>query len=172
MTTPLFNKLNIKGHRSILVLDAPESFEAEILKLDGVEVIRSIDSVAHIDFVIVFATTQDQVDNAGTRISPKLRGDAVVWFAYPKKQSTKYTCEFNRDTGWYGLGTLGLERVRQVAVDQDWSALRCRRPEYIKSMVRTFAVTEIGKEIAKNGKPDTCRTIETKLGPACVPRRS
>jgi hypothetical protein len=34
------------------------------------------------------------------------------------------------------LGTLNLEPVRQVAIDEDWSALRFRRVEHIKSMKR------------------------------------
>jgi hypothetical protein len=34
------------------------------------------------------------------------------------------------------LGDAGFEPVRQVAIDEDWSALRFRRVEYIKSMTR------------------------------------
>ena len=63
-------------------------------------------------------------------------GDAVVWFAYPKGTSKRYTCDFNRDTGWQVLGAAGFEAVRQVAIDEDWSALRFRRAEFIKRLVR------------------------------------
>jgi hypothetical protein len=57
----------------------------------------------------------------------------VLWFAYPKGSSKKYTCEFNRDSGWKVIRSLGFDSVRQVAIDEDWSALRFRRVEYIKS---------------------------------------
>jgi hypothetical protein len=63
-------------------------------------------------------------------------GDAIVWFAYPKGTSKRYTCDFNRDTGWDVLGRLGFEPVRQVALDEDWSALRFRRAEFIQSLRR------------------------------------
>ena len=58
----------------------------------------------------------------------------MVWFAYPKGSSKKYKCEFNRDTGWSAVGKQGFEPVRMVASDEDWSALRFRRVEFIKKM--------------------------------------
>jgi hypothetical protein len=72
-------------------------------------------------------------------------GDVVIWFAYPKGTSKKYKCEFNRDTGWEIFGKLGFEPVRAVAIDEDWSALRFRRVSFIKTMIRSFALTEEGK---------------------------
>ena len=59
-----------------------------------------------------------------------------MWFAYPKASSKNYSCEFNRDTGWDALGKAGFEGVRQIAIDDDWSALRFRRVEFIKKMTR------------------------------------
>jgi hypothetical protein len=76
-------------------------------------------------------------------------GDAILWFCYPKGTSKKYTCDFNRDTGWASLGQLGWEPVRQVAIDDDWSALRFRNPDFIKTMTRSFAMTEKGKAKVK-----------------------
>jgi len=45
----------------------------------------------------------------------------------------KYTCDISRDNGWQALGELGFEGVRMVAIDEDWSAVRFRRAEYIKT---------------------------------------
>jgi hypothetical protein len=61
----------------------------------------------------------------------KASGDALLWFAYPKGTSTKYKCDFNRDSGWDILRQSGFDTVRQVAIDEDWSALRFRRIELI-----------------------------------------
>ena len=58
---------------------------------------------------------------------------------------SEYKCDFNRDNGWTRLGELGFEPVRQVAIDDDWSALRFRRVGFIKTMTRSFAMTEEGK---------------------------
>ena len=52
--------------------------------------------------------------------------------AYPKGSSKRLTCDFNRDTGWSPLRAVGFGPVRQVAIDEDWSALRFRRAEFIK----------------------------------------
>jgi len=72
-----------------------------------------------------------------------------LWFAYPKGSSKRYKCEFNRDNGWAVLGSLGFEGVRMVAIDEDWSALRFRRVEYVKNMTRSFALSEEGKARSK-----------------------
>lgn len=63
----------------------------------------------------------------------------------PKASFKTYTCQFNRDTGWDGMGAAGSEPVRQVAIDADWSALRFRRAQYIENWTRSFAYSEEGK---------------------------
>lgn len=132
--TPLFRKLNLTTQSTIHVLDAPGSFDAELALLEGVEVRRELDGPG--TFVIAFAVTRSDVDRASARIAASAKGDAIVWMAYPKASSRRYRCEFNRDTGWAALGEAGFEAVRQVAIDEDWSALRFRRVEFIKSMTR------------------------------------
>ena len=37
------------------------------------------------------------------------------------------------DTGWNALKAAGFEIVCAIAIDEDWTALRFRRVEYIKS---------------------------------------
>jgi hypothetical protein len=132
----IFRKLNLKQQKEILLLNAPESFEPELASLDNVAVRRSLDSVEGFDFLIAFVTGQDEVNTLARAIAKKAEGDAVLWFAYPKVSSKKYTCDFNRDTGWDVLNQLGFKGVRQVAIDADWSALRFRRVEFIKSRAR------------------------------------
>lgn len=145
--TPLFRKLNLKEHRSIAVLNAPESFEPELAALDGVAVSREVGTGAKLGFGIAFVVTQKQLDEASTALATAADGDAVLWMAYPKSTSRRYRCEFNRDGGWNALGQAGFEAVRQVAIDQDWSALRFRRVEFIKSLTRApeRAATQAGK---------------------------
>jgi len=132
----VFKKLNLKDQEEILILNAPESFEPELASLDDVVIRRSIDSIQRIVFSLAFVTRQTEVDDLARTIAQRAEGDAIVWFAYPKASSKNYNCEFNRDTGWAVLGELGFEGVRQVAIDADWSALRFRRVEFIKTMSR------------------------------------
>jgi hypothetical protein len=60
---------------------------------------------------------------------------------YPKRSSKKYDTDISRDDGWQPLGDLGFEPVRQVAVDEDWSALRFRQTSRIKTMTRNSEMT-------------------------------
>ncbi len=138
--TPLFKKLNLKDQSEILVVNAPTGFEAELAALEGIVIQREVDVVGTTAFALAFVTQQAEVDRLATAIAPKLPGDGILWFAYPKASSKNYTCEFNRDTGWAVLGELGFEPVRQVAIDGNWSALRFRRVDYIKSMTRNPAM--------------------------------
>ena len=110
-----------------------DSFKAELAALRGVQVSDTLDDDAAPEFVLAFVTRQAEVDKLSKAIAKQTQGDAIVWFAYPKGTSRKYTCEFNRDSGWAVLKQLGFDTVRQVAIDEDWSALRFRRTEFIKS---------------------------------------
>jgi hypothetical protein len=134
--TPLFQKLNLKDQKELVILNAPESFEQELAALEGVAVVRDLAEVEAVQFLLAFVQRLDQIEQIAGQLGAKAKGDEVVWFAYPKGTSKKYTCEFNRDTGWQALGVAGYEGVRQVAIDADWSALRFRRAEFIKTMTR------------------------------------
>jgi len=131
-----FAKLNLKNQKSVVVLNAPKSFERELAALRGVNILRDLKGRDDIEFSLAFVTTQAEVDSLAKTVAGRAEGDAVIWFAYPKQTSKKYKCEFNRDTGWNILGKLGFECVRSVAIDEDWSGVRFRRVEFIKSMTR------------------------------------
>jgi hypothetical protein len=131
-----FDKLNLKDQKQILVINAPESFEPELKTLRDVTVQRDLKNSSEVDFSLAFVTKQKEVDTLGKAIAKKAQGDAVVWFAYPKGSSKKYKSEINRDAGWQVLGDAGFEPVRMVAIDEDWSAVRFRRADFIKSLTR------------------------------------
>ena len=128
---PVFAKLNLKGQAAILVANAPASFEPVLQALQEVTVLRDPAVPAGVAFALVFVTTQDELDAMSALLAAKAEGDAVLWFAYPKKTSRRYRCEFHRDSGWEVIRAHGFDSVRQVAIDEDWSALRFRRVEHI-----------------------------------------
>ncbi len=130
--SPLFKKLNLGLHREITVFNAPDSFDAELKRLKGVKIVRDPHRPRGVEFGLAFAITQAQLDRVSKMLSEASEGDAVIWFAYPKGTSKRYTCEFNRDSGWRVIRAAGFESVRMVAIDEDWSALRFRRAEYVK----------------------------------------
>ena len=128
----VFEKLNLKDRHEMVVLNAPESFEPELARLAVMTIHRHLESVAATEFVLAFVTKKAEVDALTKQITKKAKGDAVVWFAYPKGTSKKYRCDFNRDTGWDVLKAAGFDTVRAVAIDEDWTGLRFRRVEFIK----------------------------------------
>lgn len=152
----VFDKLNLGGASEILVLNAPESFEPLLSGLGCVRIHRRAVRGFRMQFGIAFAMTQAQVDTAAKAMVSHSEGDVTLWMAYPKQSSKKFRCEFNRDNGWAALGALGFEPVRMVAIDEDWSALRFRRAECIKSLTRAphSALSTAGKARAgmKRGK--------------------
>ncbi len=128
----IFQKLNLKDQKEIVVLYRPVSFQSELDNLQGIKIIDQIDLADQIDFFIAFFTQKKEVDAISPFVAQKARGDAVVWFAYPKGTSKKHHCDFNRDNGWNVIYNLGFQPVRMVAIDEDWSALRMRKSEYVK----------------------------------------
>jgi hypothetical protein len=148
--TPMWKKLNLKDQSALVVLNAPETFESEIAALEGTDVRRDLKKPT--SFLLAFVVKQADLDRIAKQAAAKTEGDAIVWLAYPKKSSKRYRCEFNRDSGWEMLGALGFEGVRMVAIDEDWSALRFRRVEFVKTMTRDpkRAQTAEGKKRTKN----------------------
>jgi hypothetical protein len=144
--TPLFKKLNLADHTVIHVLNAPPSFAPQLAALAGVTVKRTVSGPS--GFAMAFVITQAELDAASHALAKACSGDAVLWMVYPKGSSKKYRCEFNRDSGWAVLGAAGFEPVRMVAVDEDWSALRFRRVEHIKTLTRSKAnsISAAGKK--------------------------
>jgi len=128
----VFEKLNLKDQGEIVVLNAPSSFEPELAKLKSVNVQRDAKKMKSVEFALAFVTRQTEVDAVAKTLANKLNGDALLWFAYPKGTSKKYKCDFNRDTGWETIRAAGFDTVRMVAIDEDWSALRFRRNEFIR----------------------------------------
>jgi hypothetical protein len=154
--TPLFKKLNFKAQSTILVMNSPESFVSELKEMEKVtKVITNLNEIEKVIFAMQFATKQTEIDSFAKAIATKLNGDAIIWLCYPKGTSKKYLCDFNRDTGWQSLAPYSLEPVRQVAIDEDWSALRFRKVEYIKTITRreSYALTdEAKKRTTQKGK--------------------
>jgi hypothetical protein len=154
--TPLLKKLNYKDQPSILVVNSPKSFDSELKEMANLtKITKTLSKAKDIEFAMCFATTQAEIDGFVTEVYPKLKGDATIWLCYPKMSSKNYKCEFNRDTGWAIAGQYNLEPVRQVAIDDDFSALRFRKVEYIKTITRreSYALTtDAKKRTSQKGK--------------------
>jgi hypothetical protein len=164
--SPLLKKLNYKNQINIYVNKAPSSFAHEIKEINKY-ISVSLNANAKEDFYLFFVQTPKDIEE-GLKIIKKNKGEYLLWFAYPKQSSKKYTSEINRDKGWKALGDLGFEPVRAVAIDEDWSSLRFKKVEQIKKMIRRGAMTlsEAGKTktINKSDKAVDSTNPLVKLG--------
>jgi hypothetical protein len=123
--TETFKKLNFKSQTPILVYAAPKSFQPEIAAMQGeTEVHFKPRAGRKYGFAIAFAAMRADLVKAARLIAPLMEEQPVLWFAYPKQTSKAYSSDLNRDLCWEALDPVGLQAVRQIAVDDDWSALR------------------------------------------------
>jgi hypothetical protein len=143
----IFKKMSLKEINSAVLIGFPEEFQE--MKKAFMEICSVHEDVQKSpDLYFAFAKKLTDVEAIAKTISKNIPGDQLVWIAYPKGSSKKYTCEFNRDNGWQSIGNAGFEGVRQISLNEDWSALRFRRAEFIKKMTRSFAMSEVGKKKA------------------------
>jgi short subunit dehydrogenase-like uncharacterized protein len=126
-------KLQMKDRQEMVVVNPPESFLPVLSDLPALTIHTHLESVNATGFVLAFVTSKAEVDRLAPLAAAKASGDAAVWFAYPKARSKRYTCDFNRDNGWDQMTAAGFETVRAIAIDPDWTALRFRRSQFIKS---------------------------------------
>lgn len=90
-------------------------------------------------FMLAFVQTEAEVRKYFQEMHALSPDDEAIWMAYPKGTSKKYKSEINRDSGWKIVGDLDYEGVRQIAIDEDWSALRFRKLKFIKTLTRSFS---------------------------------
>lgn len=146
----LLKKLNYKDEKEVLVLNSPDSFRGIIdLMKENTNLCEDIQKKVEVEFAIVFVMKQDEINTIVPILAEKIKGDKTIWFCYPKKTSKRYVSEINRDNGWSIMGKCSFEPVRQVSIDDDWSAIRFRNVEYIKNITRkeSFALTDKAKEM-------------------------
>lgn len=116
----LLKKLNLKENEKVLLMNVPQNLRELTAAFKAQATVKTKTNASdEFTFTLAFVTKQTEVDTLAAQIVPLVRGDAAVWFAYPKGTSKNYQCEFNRDTGWNALGELGFEGVRMVAIDDD-----------------------------------------------------
>ncbi|MEN4098789.1 MAG: hypothetical protein ROW52_02605, partial [Anaerolineaceae bacterium] len=60
--TAIFKKLNWKDQQQIIILNAPEAFEAELAALEGVVIARELQPASEIHFLLAFVTRRDEIE--------------------------------------------------------------------------------------------------------------
>jgi hypothetical protein len=111
----LAKKLNLKTGTKLRVLGKPRDVD-----LDDVEVT----ALANVKDVLVFVTRATDLDRLAAPMIEAARADRIAWAAYPK--AGQLGTDLNRDLLAKELQRRGAQPVRQIAIDEVWSALRFR----------------------------------------------
>ena len=141
--------MNFKGQTPILLLHAPASFRVILPEMTTLTVFHETPQAEqNYSYVLAFLYQQSDLPLVAQQVANRMEEDCLLWLAYPKKSSKKYKTDLSRDMSWQAIGDLGFEGVRQVAIDEDWSALRFREARFIKTMKRQSlrAMSDEGKK--------------------------
>jgi len=74
--------------------------------------------------VLVFMKNADELRVYSAPLVAAARRDAIAYLAYPK--AGQLGTDLSRDNIWVMLQEQGIRPVRQIAIDDVWSALRFR----------------------------------------------
>ncbi|GAO43894.1 YdeI/OmpD-associated family protein [Flavihumibacter petaseus] len=138
MSQNLFEKLQYNEEKNLLIQGLPSSIEKQFSKMTFAKNVTPLLKSRRIDFALVFAINENQLNGILEDVLPALHDDSKLWIAYPKS-SSKIVSNLNRDCSWDKVVNAGYEGVRQVALDSVWSALRFKRAQRIKEMRRASA---------------------------------
>ena len=115
----LARKLQIKPGHTVHVANAPEGFTLDLPQ--GAELVGAAESP---DAVLVFVTHSGELAATAGPFLDAARRDAIAYIAYPKAR--QLGTDLNRDILWQHLSREGVRGVRQVSLDEVWSAMRFR----------------------------------------------
>jgi hypothetical protein len=78
------------------------------------------------DAVLLYARDSGELERGAGMLVAAASRRALAWIAYPKAR--QLGTDLSRDTIRPRVQAHGLDTVRQVALDDTWSALRLKRP--------------------------------------------
>lgn len=143
----VLKKLGYREQTRVLIMNAPQELLGEIrplLKETPHEEIKG-----QYEFILFFARALAEVHSARESLAEVIEPEGRLWICYPKKSSKKLKSDLSRDILWDAFGAFGFEPVSNYAIDEDWSSVRFRPVDEIKSLKRRNAATEKGRQRSK-----------------------
>lgn len=122
----LFEKLELKDEKSVLIQGLPSSIEKLFAKVSYAKNVTPLLKSRKVEFALVFAINQNQLNNVLKEVFPALRHDSKLWVAYPK-QTSKIVSDLNRDCSWDYLVNNGYGGVSLETIDNVWNAMRFKK---------------------------------------------
>jgi len=161
MSQTLLEKLAYKDEKNLLIQGLPSAIEKQFAKLAFAKNLTPLLKIRRIDFALVFAVNEQQLENIVREVLPALQPDGKFWVAYPKIGS-KIATTLNRDCQWSCITCFGYESVRQVPLDHVWTAIHFKKSDTTISTLAKLAVRDAVLEtagIAPSGVAPVGRTV-------------
>jgi hypothetical protein len=117
---PVAERLQVKGERRLAVVGASPALEKTV------GAARARADLARADVVLLFASDRAGLEAKLPDVLKTMQDAAILWVAYPKL-SSGLAADLSRDIIHALARKYGLDTVSQIAIDEDWSALRLRR---------------------------------------------
>jgi len=121
MDNSIFKKMRVKPASVAMVLNAPSDypkFEELHWQNEG--------QAGLADFIHLFVESQEQFINRFPQAIEYLEDNGLLWVSYPKSKGKK-VYDINRDSLWSSLLDKGYHPVSQVALNDEWSAVRVKK---------------------------------------------
>lgn len=122
MSQTILEKLQLQNEKNILIQGLPSSIEKQFNKLSFAKNLTPLLRSRKIDFALIFAVSESQLNAILSDIMPALKEDSKLWVAYPKLTS-KITTDLNREGSWSVLMAADYESAEQVSLDHVWHAV-------------------------------------------------
>ncbi len=113
-------RLQLKGNRRLAALNGPLAVS------DAIAGDRPRVDAEAADILVLFVADRAEFDLLLPDAVKALKPGAILWLAYPKLTSS-LAGDLNRDLIAKAVPALGLDTVAQIAIDNDWSALRLKQ---------------------------------------------
>jgi|SRR3954467_705734 hypothetical protein len=134
MSQTILEKLQLKNEKNILIQGLPSSIEKQFNKLSFAKNLTPLLRSRKIDFALVFAVSESQLNGILEDILPSLKEDSKLWVAYPKLTS-KITTDLNREGSWNKLMDNAYENADQVSLDHVWHAVYFKKNAEVELVV-------------------------------------
>jgi hypothetical protein len=111
----LAKKMNFTADTKVRVFGKPSTVDLD-------DVVTT--TAAKADGILAFVKTLSEVDAKCGPVLEAAKRDGLAWIAYPK--AGQLGTDLNRDILWKHLLKQGVQGIRQIAIDEVWSAMRFR----------------------------------------------
>lgn len=126
MPTTLAQKLQIKSGK-LIVINAPKGY-AEQLAKELKDLSVSTRAAGQAEAVLLFVNSLAEATARTPKAGQLVKPGGMLWLAYAKGAS-KVKTDVNRDKLWKAIEPLGWQPIRQIALDEVWSAMRFKPVE-------------------------------------------